>query len=288
MSVGNSLNSGLASALMGATRLAGILCLVILLAPIQSFVLLFRCGDPFFLPTFFHRCALNVLGLKVRVHGTRTENGPVLYVANHASYLDVTVLGSMLRAVFVAKSEVEGWPVFGMLSKLQQTAFIERRAVRAAEQRESLAKHLRRGHSLVLFPEGTSSEGQWLLPFKSSLFSLAELETEGRPIAVQPVALLCTELGGLPIGRAGRPYYAWFGDMTLLPHLWRVAMFGRFTVDVTFFPPVTIKNFTDRKALAKYCQKIIARGVEQGLTGRLAGDGLSVLPHKDNKRLTAS
>ncbi|MDD5587346.1 MAG: 1-acyl-sn-glycerol-3-phosphate acyltransferase, partial [Alphaproteobacteria bacterium] len=118
--------------------------------------------------------------------------------------------------------------------------------------------------------------------------SLAENRPAGRPVAVQPVAVLCTELGGLPMGRAGRPYYAWFGDMTFVPHFWRVLKLGRFTIDVMFFPPVTIGDFADRKALALHCRDIIAGGVEQCLTGRLDPASLALPSSPEKKQLASS
>ena len=286
MSKPASLGSGALAALKGSVRVAGILGLILFLSPLQFIILVSHRGDSWALPIFFHRCVLRLLSFEVRVHGAIAVNGPVLYVPNHSSYLDVIVLGSILRASFVAKSEVEDWPVIGALAKLQQTAFVERRAVRAAEQRDDLHQRLLRGQSIVLFPEGTSSDGQQTLPFKSSLFGITETEgTDSQPISVQPITILCTELGGLPIGRAWRPYYAWFGDMTLVGHLWHVLKLGHFTIDVAFYEPVMIKDFPNRKALAAHCRHIIAQGVEQCLTGRPFPDHFAALQTVEKKLL---
>jgi lyso-ornithine lipid O-acyltransferase len=263
-------DTGVLPILKGLVRLTGILAVILMFSPTQAMVLWLRCGDPFFIPRLFHILVLRILGFKRRVHGTPAREGPVLYVANHTSYLDVTVLGTILRAAFVSKAEVKGWPVVGILARLHRSAFVERRSVRAAEQRDTLSQRLFQGDSLILFAEGTSSDGQRVLPFKSSLFAVAGLNrADGRPVQVQPVTVVCTEIGGLPAARAWRPYYAWFGDMTFVPHLWNVLKMGRFTVDVTFFPPVILKDFADRKALADYCHDVIARGVERNLTGRM-------------------
>lgn len=262
-------DTGLLPVLKGILRLVGLIAVALALTPVQVLVLASGRGDPSVLPRVFHKVVLCLLGFRVRICGTPVMDRPVLYVANHTSYLDVGVLGSILPASFVAKAEVADWPVFGLLSKLQRTAFIERRSVRAAEQRNTLGQRLARGDSLILFPEGTSSDGQRVLPFKSALFAVAGLVLPGdRSVQVQPVTVSCTAIGGLPAGRAWRPYYAWFGDMILIPHLWRVLKMGRFTVDVIFFPPMHFRDFADRKVLADRCHDVIARGVETSLTGR--------------------
>jgi 1-acyl-sn-glycerol-3-phosphate acyltransferase len=212
-----------------------------------------------------------VLGFKLRVHGTLATTKPVLYVSNHTSYLDIPVLGALIPASFVAKSEVADWPFFGPLAKLQQTVFIERKATRTSEQSDGLRAKLEKGQSLILFPEGTSSVGLSALPFKSSLFSIVQGDFP-KPVVVQPVSITCTGLDGMPLTRDLRSLYAWYGDMTLLPHLWNVFKMGRFTVDVIFHPPVSPGDFPDRKVLAAYCQSQVGRGIEQCLTGRgLAG-----------------
>ena len=98
----------------------------------------------------------------------------MLFAANHISYLDITVLGSLLDASFIAKTEVAGWPLFGWLARLQRSVFIDRRARSTAHQRDSIAARLAAGEALILFPEGTSGDGNRLLPFKSALFSVAD------------------------------------------------------------------------------------------------------------------
>ena len=200
--------------------------------------------------------------------------GPVLFACNHTSYTDIAILGSLLPASFVAKAEVAGWPLFGILAKLQRTVFVARRGARAAEQRDEMIRRLERGDNLILFPEGTSSDGNAVLPFKSALFSVAQVKPNGRPLRVQPVSVAYTRLDGMPVGRALRPYFAWYGDMTLAPHFWQVAGLGPATVDVVFHEPVTIDRYGSRKQLADHCYEVVAAGVSAANAGRL--DGLSV------------
>jgi len=216
----------------------------------------------------FHRLLLKILGFRVRAHGVMASTSPVLFVANHSSYLDIPVLGALIPAAFVAKSEVASWPLFGWLAKLQHTVFVKRHPRHAGEQRDQIKERLAGGDSLILFPEGTSTDGLRVLPFKSSLFSVTEKLPDGQPIMIQPVSVACTELDGMPLLRDWRHFYAWYGDMTFLGHLWDVFAFGRYTVDVVFHQPVDPGSFADRKALAAYCQEQVARGIERCLAGR--------------------
>lgn len=253
----------------GALRLAAFL----LLCGIMFFPLLIAFyrnkGDPHKLPLILHKGIVKILKIKLRLHGEHTPNRPTLFVANHASYLDVPVLGSVIPAAFVAKHEVGTWPLIGPMAKLQRTVFVIRRSIKAAEQTSVLRQRLMEGQNLIVFPEGTSSDGHGVLPFKSSLFNVVEEPLpNGMPIMVQPVSVVCTEILGMPIGRAWRPYYAWFGDMTLVPHLWRAFCLGHFTVDVIFHPAVSPSAFANRKALSQHCQDVVAKGVELCVTGR--------------------
>ena len=225
-------------------------------------------SNPFFLSRFFYQFLLRILEIRVRIFGTPAETTPILFVANHVSYLDIPVLGALLSASFIAKAEVAAWPLFGFLAKLQNTVFIERRSIRAAAQRTQLQDHLATKRNLILFPEGTSSDGLTVLPFKSSLFSIIEESDGFVPLSIQPVSMTCSALDGFPLLREQRPLYAWYGDMTLLPHLWHVFKHGHFTVDVVFHHPLPAADHPNRKELSSLCQSLVAQGVEESLTGR--------------------
>lgn len=263
---------GLGSSWGGWTRLGGFALLVVVLVPPFLVLRAVRSSRAESMPQLFHKVLSLILGIKVRTHGLvegGTMQEPVLFVCNHSSYMDIPVLGSVLPACFVAKSEVAGWPFIGAMSKLQNTVFIERKQARAGSQRDVLRENLELGKSLILFPEGTSSDGMRTLPFKSTLFSIVEKPLiNGNKVKVQPVSVLCTEIGGMPIGRSWRPYYAWFGDMTLVKHAWDVFRIGSFTVDVIFHSPVSIDDFGDRKLLSAHCERVIAAGVDRCVTGR--------------------
>ncbi|MDD3182810.1 MAG: lysophospholipid acyltransferase family protein [Alphaproteobacteria bacterium] len=272
MTVKAKKESGLGSSFAGWVRLGIFAVLVVVLVPTFLGLRAVHSRRAKLMPIFFHKMLSRIVGIKVRTHGSVAkgeETAPVLFVCNHSSYMDIPVLGSVIQGSFVAKSEVSGWPFLGVMSKLQDTVFIERRTVRAAKQREVLRDNLEKGKSLILFPEGTSSDGMRTLPFKSTLFSIVEKPlTSGNMVKVQPVSVLCTEISGMPIGRSWRPYYAWFGDMTLVKHAWDVFKIASFTVDVIFHDPITIDDFGDRKLLSAHCERVIADGVDRCVTGR--------------------
>ncbi|HEU0118431.1 MAG TPA: lysophospholipid acyltransferase family protein [Alphaproteobacteria bacterium] len=252
------------STLVGAARAFTYLLLMFLLWIAQFTYRWLKPESTIYVIQCFYRTVLFVMGFRIRVHGAISQVRPTFFVSNHTSYLDVPILGSVIPASFVAKAEVRGWPIIGMLCARQRTVFIERRATRIADQRNELREHLDKGESLILFPEGTSSDGLAALPFKSSFFSTVE----GTHTQVQPVSIICAELDGMPITRAFRMLYAWVGDMDFAPHLWKVFKRGHLTVDIVFHAPVDPKAFPDRKVLAAYCQQQVAHGIEQSLAGR--------------------
>jgi lyso-ornithine lipid O-acyltransferase len=207
------------------------------------------------------------LGLWVRAGVRPLPARPVLFAANHISYLDITVLSSLLAASFVAKTEVAKWPLFGWLAKLQRSVFVDRKVRSTAEQRDSIAARLAAKDALILFPEGTSGDGNRVLPFKSALFSVADHAATG-PVVVQPVSVAYTRLDGMPIGRALRPLFAWYGSMAMAPHLWTMLGLGTVEVVVEFHPPTTLAECGSRKTLARYCEERVSAGLDAALSGR--------------------
>ena len=110
------------------------------------------------LPLWYHKQCCRILGFRIERTGTQSAANPTLYVANHSSYFDIMVLGSMIPGSFVAKAEVAQWPFFGWLAKLQRTIFVDRRGRKSVDQRDEMTERLRAGDDLILFPEGTSNE----------------------------------------------------------------------------------------------------------------------------------
>lgn len=254
--------------LRAAINLLVITAWTLVLMPVQLAALATRSRLAATLPQLYHRGNCAILGLGIEVHGERVRTRPALYAANHTSWLDIVVLSALIPGSFVAKHEVAGWPVVGLLAKLQRSVFVERRRQRAGKHRDEMRKRHEAGDLLILFPEGTSNDGNRVLPFKSSFFAVAERPVAGAPLVVQPVSLAYTRLNYMPMGRGLRPLFAWYGDMPLLPHLWRLLGVGPATVAVEFHAPVTVAQFASRKALAAYCREQVVAGVSRALTGR--------------------
>jgi 1-acyl-sn-glycerol-3-phosphate acyltransferase len=248
-------------------RLGLYLAWTILSMPVQAVGLALRRPWTASFPRFYHRGCCRILGLRVRRIGRPTTSRPVLFAANHVSYLDITVFGSLIAGSFVAKTEVARWPLFGWLARLQRSVFIDRQVRSTARQRDSIAGRLAAGDALILFPEGTSGDGNRVLPFKSALFSVADHAAVG-PVAVQPVSIAYTRLDGMPIGRDLRPLIAWYGTMTMAPHLWTVVGLGTIEIVVEFHPSTTLADCGSRKALARYCQERVTGGLANALSGR--------------------
>lgn len=221
-------------------------------------------------PHLFHRILCAVIGVRIRQIGAPTDHSPVLILANHVSWLDISVLGAVAPVVFVAKSEVARWPVFGMLAKLQRSIFIERdRRNKTGAAAHAMADRLRGGDAVVLFPEGTSSDGIRILPFRSALIGAAHRAISDSAscerVMVQPVSLAYARYGGVPVGRALRDKVAWYGDTPLLPHLAGVLAAG--AVDVTVSWGEAIAADTDRKQIARQAEHIVRRLTAQALRG---------------------
>ena len=252
------------SSLRAALCLVGIALCLLPVIPLQPLLLLRggRVAEP--LPNLFFRGSCFIMGTKIRVEGKPSKDEPILFVANHISWLDIFVLGAVLKSSFVARADLAGWKLFGWLSKLRRTIFIDREnRARSGAHLEQMIERLDMGDSLILFPEGTSSDGGRVLPFKSSLFAVAERWTGDKPLTVQPISIAYTEMNGMPLGRHLRPYVGWYGDMELGPHLWELLSMGRVTADIKFHEPVTLETLKTRKAMCAHCHGEIEKTVEE-------------------------
>ena len=204
------------------------------------------------------RVALGILGIGYKVHGS-----PMLYkgavVANHASWLDVFALNACQRVYFVSKSEVSGWPAIGWLARATGTAFIERDPTKAKAQQGLFEARLRAGHKLLFFPEGTSTDGKRVLPFKSSLFAAFFTHGLEHVMQIQPVSVIYHA----PNDRDAR-FYGWWGDMAFGPHmLLMLSQWRQGSVEVVFHDPVSVEGFASRKALAACCEARVRDGLER-------------------------
>ncbi len=207
---------------------------------------------------FVCRVAFVILGIGHRVTGRPMQHKGAL-VANHASWLDIFTLNACDRIYFVSKSEVADWPGIGWLARATGTVFINRQGREAQLQRLVFEARLRAGHRLLFFPEGTSTDGQRVLSFKSTLF--AAFFTHGLQdiLHVQPVSVIYHAPKG-----ADPRFYGWWGDMDFGRHLLKLLSAPRQgRVEVLFHDAVAVADFPDRKALAAYCEAAVRQGLEQ-------------------------
>lgn len=201
------------------------------------------------------RLALRILGLRLAVSG-RPIAEPGALVANHGSWLDIFVLNAVDRVYFVSKAEVAGWPGIGWLARATGTLFIARRGVEAKQQQDEVEARLRDGQRLLFFPEGTSTDGLRVLPFKSTLFAAFFTPDLKRVLQVQPVSVRYRAPQG-----ADPRFHGWWGDMAFAPHLMVLLAARRGgAVSVTLHPPLAVADFPDRKALAARAEAIVRAG----------------------------
>ena len=250
-------------------KLAAFVLWSLLLVPPQMLVMILTKGPAAYEIThLWHKGVCAIFGIRYEVRGKPETRRQVLFMSNHLSYLDIPLIASVLKASFVAKRDVADWPVFGFLSKLQQTAFVERKRTAVGKEADSLHGRIKAGRSLIIFPEGTSTDGQGVLPFKSSLFSLA-LNDAPPHLLVQPMTIQVLKIDGrVPEKQDDRDLYAWHRDMTteLPEHLWRFAKTSGARLRLTFHEPLRASAYDDRKVLAQACHD----NVSKGLTTRAA------------------
>ena len=251
--------------LIASLKILAFLFLCLLAVPTQLLVLALHKGPySYIVPQLWHKGVCLIFRIKVHISGQPYTQSQTLYVSNHLSYLDIPVIATVLRASFVAKKDVASWPVFGFLSRLQQTAFIQRNRGAAAKEAGALDTMLENGKSLIIFPEGTSTDGQSVIPFKSSLFSLA-VRPAMQDLKIQPFSIRLNRVDGQPpTTQPLRDTYAWHRDMeTELPtHLWLFAKSKGADITLLFAPPVKASDYNDRKTLAKHCFETVSNGVE--------------------------
>jgi len=219
-------------------------------------------------PHYYNRFLCRWLGIRISVTGQPASDHSVLFLSNHTSYFDILAISATAPVSFIAKSEVASWPFFGILAKLHGTVFVDRqRRSRTAQSRDEMAERLRAGDNLVLFPEGTSNDGNRVLGFKSALIGVAQSAALGHDtqILVQPVSIVYARVHGVPMGRQYRPNFAWYGDMELLDHLWDALVLGPVNVEIQFHDALEPASLVDRKKVASHCQAVIGQGVAQAL-----------------------
>lgn len=206
------------------------------------------------------RLGLLMTGTRLELRGKHMLHGGAL-VVNHSSWQDIFTLGAAARISFVAKAEVRNWPGIGFLARITGTLFIERRQSHAKRHQQALLERLKRGDQLCFFPEGTSTDGLRVIKFRSTLFSVFHTREMIEHVWVQPATVTYFPEDGQP-----QDFYGWWGDMPFGPHVLAVmARARRGRVCVTFHPPVKASDYSCRKDLALYCERVVRAGLEADL-----------------------
>lgn len=204
-----------------------------------------------------------LLGLRVRLKGELAP-GPALIVANHCSYTDVLAIASLGNIFFTPKSEVRDWPLVGPVVGRFQVLFVDRKPGQTRRTQQMIFAHLRKGGRICVFPEATTSDGRRLLPFKSSLFSLAEQWEGPQPLTVQPVTVVYRSVNGRPMNDEVWPKVAWYGDIDIVRHLLLMFSLRRVEVEALAHPPITLQEGETRKELCRRAEAIIVESYPYG------------------------
>ena len=267
---------------MGALRasaiLTGFVALTVPLMPVQALLIRVSPNAARRFPHWYHRQVCRLLGVTLDIEGHVETSKAVLLVCNHTTWLDVPVLSALAPVSFVSKKEIGSWPFVSSLARLQRTVFVDRAKRHAAgDAAGQISTRLASGDTIVLFAEGTTSDGNRVLPFLSSLFGAVKTNGPDQLHAVvQTAAVIYTHLHGIPLARADRPRIGWYGDMEMQPHAWGLLKSGPLKVTIKVSPPVPLESFASRKDLALSTERTIRRAVLGVLRGRT--DAQQVLP----------
>ncbi|HYA80693.1 MAG TPA: lysophospholipid acyltransferase family protein [Methylocystis sp.] len=244
---------------------------VVLVSPLQARARAAGSAIQHWIQKFFCKAMCRVIGIEVVASGQLGGAPPRFVAANHVSWTDIIAISSLYPLTFLAKTEVKDWPVLGYLARLQGTVFVDRgRRGDIPRVNAVLAQELRQGKDLVVFAEGTSSDGSSVLKFNASHFAmLRDLATapDACAVAVVPVAFAY-----FPRGGGDKIDVGWYGDMTFVPHLWSLMRRGGARCEVRFGAPIDPKGFPDRKALADATQRAVERLLANAFRG--GGDGI--------------
>ena len=213
-------------------------------------------------PLFFYRIIKFITGIQInfdknsynkRIKGT-------LFVANHVSWFDIICLGTILNARFIAKKEVSEMGIFGFLAKLSNTFFIDNsNKNKIIEYNKLIKSKLEKGENFIIFPEGTTSDGNGVNQFKSSMLECAF--NNKNETFVQPISICYSKKNNIPMGLFLRRNIAWVGDTSMVEAMANLLSSGPITVDLVFHHVLDIKKFNNRKDLTLFCEEQILQGL---------------------------
>tara|TARA_Y100000590_G_scaffold286805_1_gene322655 strand:+ start:10783 stop:11544 length:762 start_codon:yes stop_codon:yes gene_type:complete len=245
-------------------KLLTFLLLTLALLPFQIIIIFLIRRPVYLIPYFYHKMCKIIFGIKVKTFGNVLVETPTLIVSNHASYLDIIILGSLFKTSFVAKKEVSRWPLLGILAKLQNTVFIDRKIFSLKEQENQIINHLNKKKNLVIFPEGTSSDGNKVLPFKSSLFNIFEKEHNFK-IPIQTITIVYKKTNKNLINEKERSNLTWHSDMDFIPNMVQVLKKKSIEVEVIINDSFLPQKKRDRKKIALHCWEKINYNLKKSL-----------------------
>lgn len=233
----------------------------LILLPFYLLAMLFRDNIARYIPIIWHKVACWCLGLTIKQRGFPSKKQPLMIAANHSSWIDILVLGSRIPLVFIAKADMKSWPIFGFLAKLQRSIFVDRfKRSKTKEQVGEIAARMKHGDVVVLFPEGTTSDGNYVLPFKSALFGAvqqAQDDIADHELFIQPVSIAYLTSHGIPLHRSHRSLASWPGDVELLPHLKNIILEGSIGIEITYAEPIKYTKDMKRSEIAKQCEDAV-------------------------------
>lgn len=228
----------------------------LLIIPFASVMKIFKLPGQYTAVIIVYKGLAFLMGINIITRGKICSHAPTLYIANHASYLDIVVFGSLLKSYFIAKDEIKSWPVIGQLARMQNTLFVKRDRKHIRLQLEHMKAFFISQKRLTLFPEGTTSDGASVLHFKSSLFEAAN---QALRFPIQPITVVYGTEKGRDLGNDVRHQYTWYGDDELAPHLFTLlSLKKRADIQVIFHEPVYFQDFDTREKLSTFCQSVIS------------------------------
>ena len=223
----------------------------VVLVPLQLIAMKTKLWGEWRMLRLWHQVNCRALGFRIHQKGELTTKRPLVIASNHVSWTDISVIGSRCDVSFIAKADMAAWPIMGWLARLQRTVFIERERRRTSgAQASEIAQRLAGGEAVVLFAEGTTGDGNAVLPFKSTLFGAATMAiSEGavERVYIQPLTIAYTRVQGMPMGRRDRPLAAWIGDSELAPHAAALLSEGAVDVELHFGEAIEFSAGDSRK-----------------------------------------